>query len=168
MYTDAIRIIVEKDTLDIDHTGLQKTLRSVANHVVYGGNINDTLHDTTSLTTYQDQSLQKEGQIIYMKAIWIFDWPGLEHGSNSSSDTSNSRQPRRQETWPGRLKAAMVDNEQGWIGRDDPIPGGIQFTRALKKFDLVYDRAEDSVHYEGGVRKGSSGTMRFHWWGCDE
>ncbi|KAF7912541.1 uncharacterized protein EAF01_001562 [Botrytis porri] len=104
---------VEKDTLDIDRTSLQKALRSIANHVVYGGNINVTLHDTTSLTRYQGQSLQKEGKNIHMKAIWNFDWPGLEHGLNSSSNTLNSEQPWPQQTWPGRLKAAMVDNEQG-------------------------------------------------------
>ncbi|KAF7951789.1 hypothetical protein EAE96_007087 [Botrytis aclada] len=67
------RITVETCTLDIDHTTLQKTLRGVANLVVYGGNINFALHDTTSLTTYQDQSLQKEGKAIHIKAIWTFD-----------------------------------------------------------------------------------------------
>ncbi|TGO27655.1 hypothetical protein BPAE_0038g00010 [Botrytis paeoniae] len=141
---------VEKCTLDIDHTSLRKTLRGITNHVVYGGNINVTLRNTTSLTTYQDQSFQKEGKNIHMKAIWTFDWLGLEHGLRSSNNTLNNEQPRLQQTWSGRLKAAMVDNEQGWIDRDDPIPGGIQFTRALKKFDLVYDRTEDSVHYEDG------------------
>ncbi|KAF5867589.1 uncharacterized protein Bfra_010564ca [Botrytis fragariae] len=144
--------------------GEEKTLRGVANHVVYGGNINVTFHDAASLTTYQDRSLLKEGESIHMKAIWTFDWLGLEHDLNSSSNTLNSEQPRRQQTWPGRLKAAMVNNEQGWIGKigkDDPIPDGVQFTRALKKFDLVYGRIEDSIHYEDGVRKGTSGSMRF-------
>jgi len=34
----------------------------------------------------------------------------------------------------------MVDSEQGWIGKDNPIPAGIQFTRALEKYNLVDER----------------------------
>ncbi|TGO47853.1 hypothetical protein BCON_0261g00200 [Botryotinia convoluta] len=72
----------------------------------------------------------------------IFDEEVIQRSCQAVVDLANKgyykgEQPRRQQTWLGRLKAAMVDNEQGWIDKNDPIPGGIRFTRALKKFDLV-------------------------------
>lgn len=71
--------------------------------------------------------------------------------------------------WSGRIQAAMVDGTQGWIAKDDPIPPGIHFTRALIKYGLVYERSEDSVTYdENGIKIGGSGGMKFHWWGRDE
>lgn len=108
-----------------------------------------------------------------LKVSWVLDWPdATQEGIPTSSDRSMSNdqlpQRRRQQTWKGRLQAAYVDGEQGWIDKDDPVPGGIQFTRALKKYDLVDERIEGRVRYENGIRTGSDGRMKFHWWGRDE
>ena len=126
-------------------------------------------HDTTSLTIIQNQATQLLGNYISVKASWVFDWPDHRRGNSDFSNTSNILQPQqRQQTWSGRLQAAMVDGEQGWITKDDPVRSGIQFTRALEKHNLVYDRVEESVQYENCIRVGSSGIFKFHKWGCDE
>ena len=62
----------------------------------------------------------------------------------------------------------MVDGEHGCIAKDDPVPPGIQFSRALAKYDLVDEKIEDSVNLEDGRKTGSSGSIKFHMWGCDE
>jgi len=164
-----IRMIFEKETIGIDHTSIQSSVRGIAKRVVYGGNIEITFHDTTSSTTIQSQVPQAQGNNISLKISWVFEWLDHGHGISTSSNTSNGQQPqRRQQTWSGRLQAAMVDGKQGWIAKDDPVPPGIQFTRALEKYGLVDERIEDLVHQENGLKMGTSGRMRFYLWGCDE
>jgi len=148
------RIIIEKGTEGMDSEGIQSSLRGEGKRVVYGGNVDVEFYDTSSSTTVRSHN-QDTGNELHIKAYWSFDWLGV------GEDTSGVQ--RGQRTWSGRLQPAMVDGETGWISKDDPIPPGIHFKRALQKYNLVY---ETTVHRVN--ENGSSGTMRFHMWGCDE
>jgi hypothetical protein len=167
--TNALRIIVEKDTAEVDPAVMQRFVRVIASRVAYGGNIDVTFHDTTSLTSIQSQTIPAERPKLSIKSSWIHEWPGSEARVSTPTDMQNSEQrQKRQKTWSGRLQAAMVDNENGWIAKDEPVPPGIQITRALNKYNLVHERTEHKDHYENGVKVGSSERVGYHRWGCDE
>lgn len=134
-------------------------MRSSSIHALYGGNIDVTFYDTTSLRTIQPQVREAQSANITIKTSWVFQWP--IHNSNTPSNTANP-------SWQGRISSAMVGNEQGWIAKNDPIPPGIQICRALKKYDLVYDKVITEVYRENGVVVGGSSRSSFHRWGRDE
>ncbi|KAL3424212.1 hypothetical protein PVAG01_03493 [Phlyctema vagabunda] len=163
------RIKLERETPEIDHTGIQSSVQDIARGVAYGGKIDVTFHNTSSSTTMQGQTAQLQGKMIYLKASWVFDWPGATRGLANQVNVAINRQGQpRPQSWSIRLQAAMVDGQQGWITRDEPITRGIPLYRALDKYRLVYETAEKTAEKTALVNGVSYGSKKFHYWGVDD
>lgn len=144
----------------VDEGLISQTLQRVANKVAYGGHVEVTVHDTVTSDVVKPGS----DDILIIRAVWSFEWPGLRNTGPVNGQTPEDRRRRQQMKWSVRISNAMVDQEQGWIEKDDAQPPGASSVRALEKYNLKYEDQWDERREEGG----RSGSFKAKRWGCDE
>lgn len=146
---------------------VSERIRILAQQVAYGGRISVIFHDLTLRTDQNGEAIEAVEQCrppgMTIKATWEFDWPSLLLGGNPAQHPESEAQLIRwQKQWIRRLQHAMVDRKSGWISREDAVPPGIPFMRALQKNNLT------SEAHSRDVAGGRLGSFEFTKWGSDD